>query len=332
MNLNQSQLLKQVRSTNPKEALKYIDDNSLFSNGMRKSLSFYLKAYLDEFPEAESLESFISEDESAILYGKCPVIFLGSNNWALKRFETIKNLSKKLEVWSMQVNRILDKIETDRLSIFLIPEKDSVLRFFGDEELDNTSIAIDLWRQKLRNERGAISYHLDPLKNVVDKRLENYRYYDSHLLARDYITYFFSSLEQFGLISSFRTEEFSLVPYDYYADLSSKFDHDVINPIKFLLPNFARDSVTLTSGCKNFANPLRDTFQSFHNKEAPIKAKVTIFGDSHSSIYEKRNLTYLYANTFKDCSFYWDPMAINNINLIDTDYCILEISTRFLFG
>ena len=100
----------------------------------------------------------------------------------------------------------------------------------------------------------------------------------------------------------------------------------------FIFPCFHDDTAELIYGNTTFDSPLGNTVQKFVNRNAKIKLKVSIFGDSHSSIYLQKRFTYLYASLFERCEFHWIPWGGEPENFAsDADLVVMEISQRFLF-
>jgi len=277
-----------------------------------------------------NLENFLSADLSSIMYGSCPVIFLGTNDWATKRFKLQGELDAELDKWRHQLKKLMLKIKKP-VYCCIIPEKDTVVREFSRFDNDSTLLtsSIDSLMLECKNQLAGYSY-LEFVQDIPDKRISNYEYYDSHLLSRDYLKIFFNVMQGFNLIDDLDRERIVLRPDQHVGDLAKKFRTDsIIAP--YLALTFLGEGANLVSGDSTFRSPLRRTKQSFKCSNASIKAKIVIYGDSHSSIYDQKKLTYLFANTFEECVFYWDPFCVNNKRSdADADFVVFEISQRFL--
>jgi len=306
--------------------------NTQTDNLDSKALISYVNDWINytEEDQAFDFHKFISNDMSSIMLGKWPVIFLGSNNWAHKRFLTEEQLKKKLEKWIKHLNHILDK----KIPCFLvvIPEKDSLLRSFLTPSSPNNNPEKVVNNLVLNFQDQIVGFSfIDELLKIHEKGLDNYKFYDSHLLSRDYLKIFFNILNKLKLLNEIKLDRFLLKPDKLYGDLAKKLHSDLI-PEHFLNLEYKGSQVTQVSGHDTFQNPLRHTQQSFHCQNSCIPASVSIYGDSHCSIYSSRKLTYLFSNVFEKCNFHWDPFSVNNKKSIDqADFVIFEISQRFLF-
>ena len=297
------------------------------------ALNNYLKLWLDTHPNEEYLDvsKFISSDLSAIMFGICPVIFLGTNDWAQKLYLSKNELNGYFDKWKQHLCRFLDKLEVPA-RLVIVPEKDVVIRLLSGDDggLEVLNGAVEDMLHVFRGNSTGSTF-LDKEYSAPEKDIRDYSYYDSHLLSRDYIDIYTDVMRGFGLSGYIEEESITLSREDYVGDLASKLNADR-QVSKYLQIDYIGSGVIQTGGDGSFASPLRDTFQSFNNDKAPVDAKVVIFGDSHSSIYDQRKMTYLFANTFSRCDFYWDPLRIHRPDVeIDADYVVLEISQRFLY-
>ncbi|MCF6252844.1 MAG: hypothetical protein L3J75_16480 [Methylococcaceae bacterium] len=277
-----------------------------------------------------NFDHFLSEDLSSILYGKCPVIFMGTNDWAIKRFLMQEQRNTALNKWRSQLEKIIPRVSVP-IFCCIVPEKDTLLRHFSKFDNDSMLLAhsIDQLMLEYNDYIAGFSY-LQSITNVPDKRIQNYEYYDSHLLSRDYLSIFYSIIQGLGLINEIDSERIILTTDVHVGDLARKLHASSITA-HYLALTYIDAGAKLVSGDKTFNSPLRQTRQSFKCTNASIKAKVAIYGDSHSSIYDQKKLTYLLANTFEECDFYWDPFCVNNKRPVrDADFVVFEVSHRFM--
>jgi len=319
--------------TNRQEISIWIQKHNPISSDLKsQALLSYINDWLQLTPENQTFDfkQFLSDDHSSIMYGRCPIIFLGTNDWATKRFYSEESLNIEMKKWRHHLNSMLDK-STAPIYCCIIPEKDTVLRSFLNPE--NPISPIDSYTKHLMSgfkNRIAGYSDLTSIQATPDKNILNYEYYDSHLLSRDYLGIFFSTLQGLNLINDIDIDRIKLKPEPHIGDLSKKL-RSTSRPSSYLALSYANESAQLISGNESFNTPLRKTQQSFKCNTPMIDAKVTIYGDSHSSIYQQKKLTYLFANTFKRCDFLWDPFCINNQKpMDDSDFIIFEISQRFM--
>ncbi len=295
----------------------------------------YVRSWVADFPDEHDflLGNFISEDLSGILYGRAPVIFLGANAWAEKRYLSESAFKTAFEKWNRHLMGVISKVDVP-VFIVVVPEKDVVVRRISDGATENDICegAVDGFLSEWRK-KGVGAYFIDGLIDSPDRRLNNYWYYDSHLLSRDYLRIFYSIIQGFSLLGGYPVDDIRFERGVLYGDMDIKLN----NPSRmegFLHLNLNNRGVSQIGGAKTFCDPLRATWQSFKCERAPLKGKVVICGDSHSSIYSQRKLTYLLAGSFEYCDFYWDPLCMNWSagSFSGADYVVLEISERFLFS
>lgn len=303
-------------------------------NVQERAMLSYVNSWVNSYPPETPflIDNFMSSDLSGILYGKVPVIFMGTNDWAEKRFCSYESLSAAMEKWNKHLSRTLLGLSVP-VYFVVVPEKDVVVRNFSQMDLQ-TSVCEDVvsdFLAQFSESRSGFSF-LDGVLNPLDKRVENYIYYDTHLLSRDYLNIYRNITRGFSLAGLAKGLEIGFKREVLYGDLDAKLN----NPHRKLdfLHLFVDSGAQQIGGDSTFCTPLRDTFQSFKCAGAPVGGKVVICGDSHCSIYTQRKLTYLLANTFEYCDFYWDPLLMSgNISrLEDADFVVFEISERFLLS
>lgn len=309
----------------------------LFSHELtakEKALLNYLATWVSSSSpnKAFEIERFISSDLSGILLGKAPVIFMGSNDWAEKRFYSYESLNVLLEKWNRHLSRIVPKL---MIPVFLVvvPEKDVFVRNLSKGESHWGScedVASDFLARLSVSVAGYC--FLEGALNFFDKEPVNYLYYDTHLLSRDYLNIYHSIMKGLDLEKEGNSLDVRFERGMLFGDLDEKLK----NPRRksdFL--HFSIDgNVRQVSGKESFSSPLRDTFQCFKCESPLVGGKIVVCGDSHCSIYSQRKLTYLLANSFGTCDFYWDPFCMSgDVSVFhNADFVVLEISERFLFS
>ena len=69
---------------------------------------------------------FISSDLSSIMYGLTPVIFMGTNEWAIKRTLSFEELDQKTNYYVHRIQCLSERV-SGRLCFIVVPEKDIVM-------------------------------------------------------------------------------------------------------------------------------------------------------------------------------------------------------------
>lgn len=301
------------------------------------SLAYYIASWLifSDASDGHVIDplSYLSEDRSAVMYGAMPVIFEGTNKWSSKAHSSTEQLVQKFKNIETMATKIRDANCQARMVIYLIPEKDYVIsRFFiKDDRFVRFDAAIDALKRRMA-ELGIPLIYDQPFHNIQSyQKLSEYEFRDSHLAGRNYITLFGFGLEQLGVSWASVKSSVTLTPVDVVGDLVTKFDNALPIASSALEPNVPKAEVTLTAGTPSFESPLGDTWQDLSNNTPKVDQSVCLLGDSHCSIFEKRKLTYLYASTFRETHFEWNPFGIRKKpNVSSYDNIVVEISSRFI--
>lgn len=302
-----------------------------------RALGFYAAEYLlrGERPESATFDAgrMLAGDLSAVRHGDAPVIFLGTNDWALLRYETP-------EVLAGRIGRILPRLRqrleavTGPVHLTVIPEKDTVLEklFFDGRDQAGLDSAVAALFEAVA--RPGLTTAFDEFLPRLRARAapEDYLYADSHLLGRDYLQIFASALAGFGLAGTIAPGSFALERASLHGDLTAKFAGGAPRRESRLVPRLRVGTSRQIGGDAHFADPLRATWQRFHTPDAPIRASVALYGDSHCSIFAGGKLTALFAQAFERCSFFWNPLALGEGACEPADFTLFQISQRFLFG
>jgi len=296
-----------------------------------RALLAYVEDWLSLTAEEQEFRfsSFISEDLSSIMLGNCPVIFLGTNEWATKRYLSVTEVTEVLSKWNSHFQRITSD---SKVPVFtaIVPEKDAVLRkLLGKRDLSNLQATIERFIGGYAENLAGYSF-MQWIDYPPEPSVANYEYYDSHLLSRDYLRIYIDAMSGLGLRDKLDIQRITMKRTPAVGDLAAKLTGEpfVESNLELL---FTEGNVQRISGDETFGEPLRSTRQEFSSSNPIVDAKVAIYGDSHSSIYDKRKLTYLFANTFARCEFFWDPLCLNNKTPVeDADYVVLEIAQRFM--
>lgn len=307
--------------------------NTICIDNMDLSLLSYVDAYLGQYHETEAFDvrKFVSEDLSCIMYRDIPVIYHGSNNWSPRRLGPPETLSGLMDKWRKHLHGLLDKLQVP-VYLAIVPEKDVVVRELLGHGEQNYYLhgAAQCFADEFRGRLAGVT-SINDVINSPDSSVRNYRYYDSHLLSRDYLKIFICAIQSFGLASRVDWSSIQLKSDSIYGDLAVKLGRQSPKE-EFLSLHCNNESAALVDGHPTFSSPLRSTYQIFSNPSSNLDAKVALFGDSHCSVYAQKKLTYLFANTFSRCDFYWDSMCVNSQDKARyADFVFLEISQRFLF-
>ena len=162
-------------------------------------------------------------------------------------------------------------------------------------------------------------------------KLAEMEYWDSHLHGKNYIGIFSQALRALGLDWATAKPHVGLTRIPAYGDLSDKFSIRPTMPRDVYLPNVGAARTSLLAGSETFEDPLGKTWQLIGNEAPVIDRSVCILGDSHSSIFSKRHLTYLFASLYRRCEFFWNPCEIRGYsNMQPCDDIVMEISCRFV--
>ncbi|MEI6798130.1 MAG: hypothetical protein WCO04_02795 [Pseudomonadota bacterium] len=241
-------------------------------------------------------------------------------------------MAPKLRDLENLVGYIRDSNPKARMTLVLVPEKDHVMSRFllKETRFDVIDRAVNMMSKRLAT-RGLPLIFSQPFVEI-DRflTLADFEYGDSHLPSRHYVTIFGFALESLGISWASLRDRIALLQLPEFGDLTLKFENTAPHPGVTFRPNMPDDCARQTAGTASFAQPLRDTWQTFRNDKALIDQSVCVLGDSHCSIHADRRLTYLFANTFRTADFVWNPSGIEKIpDVAAYDNVVLEISTRF---
>lgn len=288
--------------------------------------------------QKSNFEYVLSDDLSAKKIGLNFYLHEGTNNWnkcwLLNQVWSAK-WNQQLTVWQDQLKKTEDRVKLlcnkDYL-IVVIPEKDSISRFITND-FKNSSINPLLFMSALNTKIDKNKF-LFPLYDLVSLGADlDFKQPESHLTPECYWKIFTIILSQWDLDSVLNNTICISKISDKYGDLRSKFPPGVVdNPVK-TLESFDCNNSSITYGAKEFMNPLRNSFVRWTNESAPIKSSLLILGDSHSSLGDSPYLTSIFSFFFEEVSFYWNPCYLYDVELDkkNYDYCLCEISQRFIF-
>ncbi|MFD1794882.1 hypothetical protein FQV27_05645 [Paracoccus aurantiacus] len=120
--------------------------------------------------------------------------------------------------------------------------------------------------------------------------------------------------------------------FQTHPDLLPKFSTKESTTLPTVCADFAGADVALSEGQAQLVTPLGKNRQRFANSAPAYSDQVTVLGDSHSSIFAQRRLTYLFASAFETVEFAWNPTGNAGIpDLSASRNIVLEMSQRFLF-
>ena len=301
------------------------------------ALLYYISTW-DAFAQSNDNDVFsptshLSEDRSAVKYGNAPVVFEGSNFWARKPYLTNTALARQLEDLENLVVQIRASNPHARMTLLLVPEKDHVIsRFLRKEDRFN---CIERAVEKLSGRlalKGLPVIFTQPFLEI-DRylNLADFEFFDSHLPSRYYVIVFGFVLESIGIPWTFIKDHVGLKQLPEFGDLSIKFSDRQPSHVLAFQPDVHEVMAHQVAGTASFGDPLGETLQEFHNEKAIVDQSVCILGDSHSSIFSQRKLTYLFASTFKDTHFEWNPCGVRKMpDVAKYQNVVLEISIRFV--
>lgn len=301
------------------------------------ALSYYISSWADGEQLADNAaflpNRMVSPDRSAVMYGNAPVIFEGTNYWSSKPYFSAAELLEKMNNFENLVAGIRASNTNARMTLLLIPEKDHVISRFllKEDRFAAFEAAVDALTERMAKHGVSLVFQqpfhgIDRFQSTAD-----FAYPDSHLAGRNYVTMFGFVLETLGVSWASIKSHIGLRRLPEFGDLARKFEDVKTSPLLTLQPDVLDSKVTQSAGSETFAEPLGETWQEFSNAAPLVDQSVCLLGDSHCSIYAKRKLTYLFANTFRNTHFEWNPCGIRKKPDVSSfDNVLLEISSRFV--
>jgi hypothetical protein len=317
-----------------KEFLQALD----LSNPSQAALLYYAQTWFDTLIGSDcsvfNPREYLVEDLSAIMLGKCPVIFMGSNRWAEKTYFDYSEHEKSISNLISRLKALRETYKNQKIIVAIVPEKDYAIdyMFISSGRYKNIEAAIEYISQEIAQFGIGLVFNkqLQGLNKYM--QLGDFAYYDSHLTGRNYIQYFGEIIKALGIEFTEIHDQLSMKEIEVYGDLFGRFASSTDIPQYTYLPHYPNAQINLTDGCKSLRLPLRDTWQSLFNKNAIVEGEILILGDSNSSILDERRLTYLASGTFRRTDFYWNPCGVRtDVPESTPDYVLLEIASRFVF-
>lgn len=275
----------------------------------------------------------LSEDLSAAMLGRFPVIFMGSNAWATKPYLPAEVHTDRVERLFHHLKETVRHFGNKRVILAVVPEKDYIVdRYF----LETGRFAgIEAAMEHLAQRCAGIgipfihSQHLAPLRSY--EKPEDFTYFDSHLSWRHYHQMFAAIMGALGTDWAGIGDRYTIKSTKVFGDLRTKFEGHPPAASDTLTLFRDQEAMSVVEGSDSFATPLGDTWQLITNENPLRSGKVLVLGDSHSSILSMHNLTYLLAGSFEKCQFHWNPMAIREPPPeTDAEAVVMEISQRFM--
>ncbi|TCL87914.1 hypothetical protein C8J38_1293 [Rhizobium sp. PP-WC-2G-219] len=278
-------------------------------------------------------QAYVAQDLSAAIYRDCPCIFMGTNQWAVKASQSADELSDSYAAFYNRVCYIRDHYPNSKVIVTIVPEKDYLIDrlFFRTGTYDGIDHQLNILAEKLTHINATLSF-FDPLTDMEQyQSLGDFIYPDSHLPARNYLQILAYQLTYLGINWSEVESSVKLYMREEYCDLSEKFLGMHNAPYNLLSPNFANADVKLIGGNETFQVPLGDTKQAFVNSNPILDDSVLILGDSHSSIFSSRKMTYSWACIARETEFYWNPCGVRSDGPpTQHGIVVMEISLRFV--
>jgi hypothetical protein len=300
------------------------------------ALGYYGNSWIapDDVREPFVPRNFVSRDLSATYLRNFPVIFQGTNHWSEKLYYSEQYYEDKLNEILDHCSRFRSFNQRNRICLLIIPEKDFVIswEYLKEARFNLMVCAISRLRTKLAEYDIELIFE-EPIVGIAHHMdISEYTYQDSHLHPRNYVAIFARALRALGLDWLKVSPNIEVTPREIYLDLNDKFDNGGDKSSPFCELNFFPTRPMQVFGSDYFENPLGRTNQEFQNNIPIFEEDIQILGDSHSSIYDQKRLTYLFANSYRKTQFSWNPVGLRaDDKRSSASHIILEISQRFLF-
>jgi hypothetical protein len=316
-----------------KNFITSLDTDSPFSAATANLASSWLTRAHEDGSEKINPHEYLSDDLSAAILGRFPIIFMGTNAWATKPYFGPEYHKSKIDQLLSHLQKVSRNFSGKTIVLALIPEKDYVIdrhflksgRFAG---IDSATARLEAKCLEMGIKLIHNSY-IDPLRRYEAR--SDFEYLDSHLPARHYFQIFAQIMVALGIDWKKIAPHYTMSERQIYGDLQSKFSGHVPQATWARVPKREHDALSIIGGTATFADPLGETRQMISNAEPICHGKVLILGDSHSSILSSNNLTYLMSSAFELCEFHWNPFAIREDPApTDADMVVMEISQRFI--
>jgi pentatricopeptide repeat protein len=302
------------------------------------ALSYYAHTWFDTLSNSDEAvfnpREYLSEDLSAIMFGRCPVIFMGTNRWAEKTYRESSQHEEPMSKMILNLKRLREIYKNQRIVIAVVPEKDYVINsmFIGCGRYGEIDKAVEIFKREIAKLDMVLIFN-SPLKGLNNyMEIGDFEYPDTHLTGRNYIQFFSGISNAFELNRTEIDEQLSMERVEVYGDLFGRFSSLSSIPEHTFVPHYPNAMMTLADGFKSFGSPLSSTWQRIFNENPIADEDVLILGDSHASILDQRRLTYLVSGAFRRTEFYWNPCGVRKeVPETTAKYAIMEISCRFLF-
>lgn len=318
------------------EQLKSFQKNLNLNSINQRAISYYIKNWFisDESSNKAHFRPgrFLSRDRSTVLYGSTPVIFEGTNFWCRKPYLVKNEINKKASQLLNLVTRIRERNINSKILLIIVPEKDYLIsrHIFKEDRFNKISNCFKNLSRALTAAEVNTVFD-EPFVHHYYPSANDYDYPDSHLRCMDYEKIFQHSILSLNHDQTLFNDQYELIEDVAFGDLARKLDDNGLARFIGLAPSFSKTVVNFENGMKSFGDPLGTTWQEFSNTSPIIDESVCILGDSHSSIFDSRKLTYFLANTFRSTRFEWNPCGTRSFpEKLNFDNIILEISARFV--
>ena len=154
---------------------------------------------------------YLSPDRSAAMYGLCPVIFEGTNEWAFKPYRSKTHFDEKFGGFTKQIAKLRETFPSQKISLLVVPEKDYLISTYLLQESRFREIRAALHDfGRTLNELSVEFIFDEPLSNIATlQNLQQFEYFDTHLLASHYVSLFKQMMMSFGIeFGSCRARDF----------------------------------------------------------------------------------------------------------------------------
>jgi hypothetical protein len=259
---------------------------------------------------------------------------MGTNQWAEKPYVDPQENDKAMIRFISNMKRLREVYNKQRLVVVVAPEKDYVINymFYGHNRYGGIDESLEYLKAELAKVDIKLVFNcsLKGLNKYIN--LNDFEYFDSHLTGANYIQIFCRICEAFDLNHNEIHSQMTMTDDEVYGDLRGKFSDYPLASRRTFRPYYPYAITSLTDGINSFGSPLGKTWQRLVNDNPLVEGDVLILGDSHSSIYNERRLTYLASGVFCRTDFFWNPCGVRKeVPETAANYAILEISCRFLF-
>jgi len=312
------------------DVVRYNESKSLANMALSHYSTHWARPVGDEtyFPE-----KYLSSDLTAVMYGKCPVLFLGSNRWCEKPY--IDNSS--IELRGGLISNLEKTIRNNpccRFCLVVVPEKDYLIDVLSmnNKRIETIKRGVDILSDFCKQLDVSLVFDDWILNHEPKSYHHSLEEPDSHLPNVCYLEILTRILEEFKL-KQFDFTRLTNEQRVVYGDLAKRLKCQPEKYIKFNNGSINKDFYEIIEGNQKLIRPLDANYQKVLNKESAVNSSsLLILGDSHSSVLSERRLTFMLAQYYQATEFQWSPFGLSYNGSFGKRDVVLEISLRFLFS